>query len=120
MELGRRTPRVSAVITAFNGEPYLADAIESVLNQTMPVHELVVVDDGSTDQTAAVVRRYTSPRVRLVQQKNQGLPRARNRGLAETTGELVCFLDCDDFWLPEKTELQARHLLEHDQVGLVT
>src|SRR5262249_62084758 len=108
MELGRRTPRVSAVITAFNGEPYLADAIESVLNQTMPVHELVVVDDGSTDQTAAVVRRYTSSRVRLVQQKNQGLPRARNRGLAETTGKLVYVLDCDALCLNSIETLQAR------------
>lgn len=115
-----RKPRVSAVITAYNGEQYIADAIESVLNQTMPVHELVVVDDGSTDQTAAVAQRYLSPRVRLISQENKGLPRARNRGLAETTGELICFLDCDDLWLPEKTQLQAQHLLEHDNVGLVT
>ena len=91
--------RVSTIITAYNGDAYVAEAIESVLNQTMPIHELVVVDDGSTDQTAAVVQPYLSPTVRLVRQENQGPPRARNRGLWETTGEFICFLDCDDIWL---------------------
>src|SRR6266851_2397170 len=113
-------PRVSAIITAFNGEAFIAPAIESVLGQTRPVDEIVVVDDGSTDGTAAIVERYRSQGVRLVRQENRGCSEARNRGIAETTGSLIAFLDCDDLWVSEKTERQIEHLLGHPEVGLVT
>ncbi len=113
-------PRVSAIITAFNGEAFIAPAIESVLGQTRPVDEIVVVDDGSTDRTAAIVERYRSQGVRLVRQENRGCSEARNRGIAETTGSLIAFLDCDDLWVSEKTERQMEHLLGHPEVGLVT
>ncbi len=113
-------PRVSAVVTAYNGGPFIRDAIESILAQTRPVDEVVVIDDGSTDDTAAIVERYAGKGVRLVRQENRGLPEARNRGIQETTGELIAFLDCDDMWLPEKTELQMRYLADHPQIGLAT
>jgi glycosyltransferase involved in cell wall biosynthesis len=113
-------PRVSAIVTAYNGEPFIRDAIESILAQTRPVDEVVVIDDGSTDGTAAIVERYTEKGVRLVRQQNRGLPEARNRGIQETTGELITFLDCDDIWLPEKTELQIRYLADHPRMGLAT
>ena len=112
--------RVSAIITAFNGEPFIAAAIESVLGQTRPVDEIVVVDDGSTDGTAAIVERYRSRGVRLVCQENRGISEARNRGIAETTGNLIAFLDCDDLWVPEKSERQIQHLLDKPEVGLIT
>lgn len=112
--------RVSAIITAFNGEPFIAAAIESVLGQTRPLDEIVVVDDGSTDRTPAIVERYCSRGVCLVRQENRGISEARNRGIAETTGNLIAFLDCDDLWAPEKTEQQARQLIDHPEVGLVT
>lgn len=117
---GACQPRVSGIITAYNGEAYVADAIESVLSQTRPVDELVVIDDGSTDQTAEIVERYRSRGVRLVKQENRGLARARNRGITETTGDLIAFLDCDDLWVPDKTKLQVQHLVENPNVGLVT
>jgi len=112
-------PRVAAIIPAYNGEAFIADAIESVLAQTYPVSEIVVVDDGSTDQTAGVVERYASRGVRCIRQANLGPTAARNRGIAETKGELLAFLDCDDIWLPEKTALQVEYLTANPQVGLV-
>ncbi len=116
----RVPPRVSAIITAYNGGPFIRDAIESILAQTCSVDEVVVIDDGSTDDTAAIVEGYAEKGVRLVRQQNRGLPEARNRGIQETTGELIAFLDCDDIWLPEKTELQMGFLADHPDIGLAT
>jgi len=112
-------PRVSAIVTAYNGASFVADAIESILAQTRPVNEIVVIDDGSTDGTAEIVERYRAGGVRCVRQNNQGLPSARNRGIAETTGELIAFLDCDDMWLPDKNARQVDYLLAHPQVAMV-
>ncbi|MDX1450196.1 MAG: glycosyltransferase, partial [Acidimicrobiia bacterium] len=96
--------RVAAVIIAHNGESFIQDAIRSVCDQTRPVDEIVVVDDGSTDSTADLVRRH--PGVRLVTQPQQRPSAARNRGVMETEAELIAFLDCDDMWLPQKTAAQ--------------
>ena len=100
---------VSCIIPAFNHEAYIREAIDSVLAQTRPVPEIVVVDDGSTDATASVVRSY-GPRVRYVWQENAGPAAARNRGLAEASGHLFAFLDADDLWLPERMERQLAPL----------
>jgi glycosyltransferase involved in cell wall biosynthesis len=95
------SPRVSAVVTAFNCERYLAEAIESALGQTLPPSEVVVVDDGSTDETRAVAGRYP---VRLVEQAHAGIGAARNRGVEATGGEWVAFLDGDDRWPPGRLD----------------
>jgi GT2 family glycosyltransferase len=113
-------PRVSAVITTYNYERYVAAAIESVLGQTVPPDEVVVVDDGSTDGTAAVVAGYAGRGVRYIHQANAGAGAARNRGIRETRGELIAFLDADDCWLPDKLERQLAHLRRYPAVGLVT
>jgi glycosyltransferase involved in cell wall biosynthesis len=99
------TPLVSCIVPVFNGERYLAEALDSVLGQTYRALEVIVVDDGSTDGTPAVVRTFGA-RVRCVTQPNAGLAAARNRGLAAATAELVAFLDADDLWLPEKIACQ--------------
>jgi glycosyltransferase involved in cell wall biosynthesis len=91
-----------------------------VLAQTRPADEIVVIDDGSTDNTAEVAGRFARYGVRCVRQQNRGLPGARNRGIVETTGDLIAFLDCDDLWLAQKTELQEEYLAAHPEVGLVT
>jgi len=101
----RAAATVSVIAPAFDAEPYLAEALESALAQTAPPHEVVVVDDGSTDRTAEVAARF-APRVVCVSQENQGSGPARNRGVALATGDFFAFLDADDVWEPEKLELQ--------------
>lgn len=100
---------ISVVIPAFNAEPFLRDAIESVLRQSYSPIDCIVVDDGSSDGTSSAVAQYGG-RVRLISQQNQGVARARNRGAAEGIGELLAFLDADDVWLPERLATQARAL----------
>jgi glycosyltransferase involved in cell wall biosynthesis len=108
---------VSVVIAVYNGEKYLAEAIESALAQTYRPIELIVVDDGSTDRSADIACSYEE--VRYIYQPNQGLAKARNRGLAAFQGAFISFLDADDIWMPEKLSVQAEHLTTHPHVGLV-
>lgn len=112
--------RVSVVVTAYNAADYLGAAIESVLVQSRPADEIVVIDDGSTDASADVARRYESHGVRLVQQTNQGPGAARNRGIRETSGDLVAFLDGDDLWLPQKLERQIAYFVAHPETVMVS
>jgi glycosyltransferase involved in cell wall biosynthesis len=97
---------VSCVVPVFNCERYLAEAVESILSQTHVPVEVIVVDDGSTDRTPAIASSFPSP-VRSVRQEHSGVSAARNRGIRESTGDLVAFLDADDLFLPEKLALQV-------------
>ncbi len=100
---------VTAVIPVYNGAASIRRSIESVLAQTYPVSELIVVDDGSTDGTAGIVRGYGS-RVRYVFQPNSGVATARNRGMREGNTEWIAFLDHDDRWMPTKLQRQVTAL----------
>jgi GT2 family glycosyltransferase len=106
------------VIPTFNRAGDLRVAIESVLGQGYRPIEVVVVDDGSTDETAAVVGGF-GPTVHYVRQENQGVSAARNRGLREVRGEFVAFLDSDDVWLPWKVEAEVAVLRAHPDIGMV-
>ena len=114
------SPRVSVVMPAYNAGRYIAESVESVLGQTFGDWELVVVDDGSEDDTGAVVEAYAAgdARVRYVRRPNGGQAAARNTGLAGARAPLVAFLDADDLWLPEKLEAQLA-VLERTGVDLV-
>lgn len=103
--------RVSVVIPCFNHGRFLAGALDSVLGQTRRPEEVVVVDDGSEDDSREVARSYGS-RVRLLQRAHGGAGAARNAGASETTGDVIAFLDADDAWAPTKLEKQVA-LLEH-------
>jgi glycosyltransferase involved in cell wall biosynthesis len=98
------TPKFSVVIPAYNASPFLADCLNSVLAQTDPDFEVIVVNDGSTDDTAEIAAQFARQdgRIHLISQENGGLADARNRGIAAAKGELVAFLDADDRWCPEK------------------
>ncbi len=111
---------VSVVIPSYNRAYCLPRAVDSVLGQTYPHVEVIIVDDGSTDDTAAVVSaRYGGdPRVRYHRQDNTGISGARNAGLARVTGEYVALLDSDDEWLPWKLELQVACMRAHPEVGM--
>jgi teichuronic acid biosynthesis glycosyltransferase TuaG len=100
---------VSIIMPAFNAGRYVAESIRSVLGQACEGWELIVVDDGSTDDTADVVKSFAAAegRVKYVAQPNGGQASARNKGLSTARGDLVAFLDADDLWLPEKLKLQV-------------
>ncbi len=110
--------RVSTVIPAYNAERYLRPAIDSVLAQMGVANEVIVVDDGSTDSTPAILKEYAD-RIRVVRQTNSGLSAARNAGIAESRAEYVAILDADDIWLPEKLSKQLSLLDANPQYAMV-
>jgi len=110
-------PEVSVIIPTYNSAQYVTDAVDSVLSQSFGDFEVLVIDDGSTDETESVMRRYRTP-VRYIRRQNGGVAAARNFGVSESRGRYVAFLDADDTWLPDKLELQIAALRAnpHDRV----
>jgi glycosyltransferase involved in cell wall biosynthesis len=98
-------PLVSVIVPTFNGEKYIRETLHSILAQTYRPLEIIVVDDGSSDRTAEAVTAF-APRLKLLRQAQGGHPAARNRGVRESTGEFLSFLDHDDLWEPSKIESQ--------------
>lgn len=111
-------PLVSVVIPAYNYARFLPAAIESVLSQTYRPLELIVVDDGSTDDTPAVVAAY-GDRIRSIRKVNGGLSAARNTGIQAGQGEYFAFLDADDLWMPDKLAQQVAVFEQHPEAGCV-
>ena len=111
-------PLVSVIIPTFNCGRYVEDAVGSVLNQTYRRLEIIIVDDGSTDDTGSKLKKYKD-RVQVVTQENQGSSKARNVGLGLSRGDYVAFLDADDRWRPEKLEWQLACFRELGDVGMV-
>jgi len=109
---------VSVIIPVHNGEAYLGEAIQSVLVQTLPADELIVIDDGSTDGTAAEAQRYGA-KLRYVRQPHAGPGAARDHGIRIAKGDYLAFLDADDLWAPRKLELQMRAFEEEPELDLV-
>jgi glycosyltransferase involved in cell wall biosynthesis len=109
-------PLVSVIIPSYNAARFLPDALESVLAQTYPHYEIIVVDDGSTDNTAQVVQPYLL-RIRYLKQDNRGIGAARNAAIAMSRGDFIALLDADDLWLPHKLALQVSLMLP--ETGLV-
>ena len=112
-------PKISVIIPTYNRKEFCVEAIESVLNQTYRDFEVIVVDDGSTDGTAELIRNQYGDKVRYFQKTNGGCASARNFGLRQAAGEYISFLDSDDRYLPEKLEDQSRILDENQDVGFV-
>ena len=111
-------PRVSVIIPTYNCARYLGRAIDSVCAQTYTDYEILVVDDGSTDDTKDVALPY-SQRVTYLCQQNQGVSAARNHAVSKASGELLAYLDADDMWYPEKLEKQVAFLDAHRECGMV-
>jgi glycosyltransferase involved in cell wall biosynthesis len=110
--------RVSVIIPTYNYARYLDQAVRSVLAQTYPAAEILVVDDGSKDNTREVAESFGN-QIRYIYQENAGPSAARNHGIREATGEWVAFLDSDDWWVPEKLELQAAEVRRDPEVAFV-
>jgi len=111
-------PSVSVIIPSYNCARYVCEAVDSVLAQTSPADEIIVVDDGSTDDTRARLEAYRDRTV-YIEQPHSGVARARNRGIEDSSGTLIAFLDADDRWLPEKLERQLEHLASHARADLI-
>ena len=109
-------PMVSVIIPNYNYADYIGLAIDSVLAQTYPNVEIVVVDDGSKDDSIEILAAYDG-RIKLILQQNQGVSVARNTGAANSSGELLAFLDADDVWRPEKLEKQVHAIANDEDVG---
>lgn len=112
------SPKVSVVIKAFNHEAYVGQAIESILNQTFQDFEIVITDDGSTDNTAQVIRSFKDPRIHFeILKSNQGISLAMNATLNRARGEFVAILNSDDVALPDRLERQVKYLSLHPAVA---
>jgi len=108
---------VSVIIPAYNAQDYIKKALDSVLAQSYPHFEVLIVNDGSTDNTETIIDTYHDPRVRLIPQSNGGLSNARNTGIKNAQGYYLAFLDADDYWIPEKLEKQIEVLKHHPEVS---
>ncbi len=114
----RISPRITAVIPAYNAEEFVSAAIKSVLMQSAPIFECIVVDDGSRDGTGSAIGSFAD-RVRLIRTKNQGVAHARNIGIEAAKGDYIGFLDADDVWLPKKLERQIRKLTLQPDLAMI-
>ncbi len=112
-------PKVSVVLTAYNSMPFLSEALTGVLTQTFKDFEVIIVDDGSTDQTPQWVSQQEDSRIKFILQSNQGVSAARNAGITNSQGDYIAFLDGDDIWEPTKLEKQVNILDKNPTVGLV-
>lgn len=114
-------PAISIIVPAYNTGKYIDLCIKSILNQTFTDFEVIIVDDGSTDDTSAICDKYAAedPRIRVIHQKNGGVSAARNKGLDEARGEFVSFCDSDDYYHPQLLELLHASLVKHPEVEFV-
>lgn len=108
--------KITAVIPVYNRKKTIRRCIDSVLAQTYPIFEIIVVDDGSSDGTTDIIERTYGEKVTLIRQKHKGAQAARNLGIKEAKGEYIAFLDSDDEWLPRKTEMQVQELRKNRNV----
>lgn len=112
-------PKVSVIMSVYNAEKHLRKAIESILNQTFKDFEFIIINDGSTDTSLEIIKSYHDPRIRLIEQENQGLAKSLNTGIKTSQGEYIARMDADDVSLPERFQLQAEFLDNHLDHGLL-
>jgi len=110
---------ISVIIPLFNKKEYIVRALDSIFAQSYKDFEIIVIDDGSTDGSTALVQQYRDPRLRMVRQKNQGPGSARNRGIVESTSPYIAFLDADDEWLPDFLERYLQALIGNPECDYV-
>lgn len=112
-------PKVSVILPAYNAAAHLGKAIDSILDQTFPDFELIIINDGSTDSTSELLVKYQDPRIKVITQENLGLPKALNHGLAIARGIYIARQDADDISLPNRLEKQVQFLEKNERYGLI-
>ena len=110
--------KVSAIIPVYGAEKYIAATMQSVLDQTYKNFEVLIIDDASPDRSIEICEQFTDPRIKIIRQKNRGLPGARNTGIRHAQGDYLALLDAGDIWLPEKLEKHVEHLENSPAVGV--
>jgi glycosyltransferase involved in cell wall biosynthesis len=110
--------KVSVIIPVYNAEKYVAATIQSVLSQSYENFEIIIVDDGSPDNSIDVCKLFKDSRIKIIRQANRGLAGARNTGIRNAQGDYLAFLDADDIWLPQKLEKHVHHLNNSPTVGI--
>jgi glycosyltransferase involved in cell wall biosynthesis len=111
-------PLISVIIPAYNAERTLLETIDSVQNQTLADIEIIIINDGSTDRTWHLIEHLSDPRIKAFSYENGGVAVARNRGIAQATGEFMAFIDADDLWTPDKLERQLAALQQQPKAGV--
>jgi len=111
------TNKISVIIPSYNSAKYLPEALQSILSQTQKVHEIILIDDGSTDNTEQLIALY--PEVSYFKQINLGIATALNEGIKRATGNLLTFLDADDIWLPDKITIQLNTLRDNPAMDMI-
>ena len=115
-----RSVNISVIIPVFNRAAYISESIKSILSQTLEDFELIIVNDGSTDETVEVVEQFDDPRIRLIHhEENRGISQARNTGLQHVQGEYIAWLDSDDYAYPDRLAKQSSYLKDHPQIAMV-
>lgn len=113
-------PKVTVLMSVFNGEKYLNEAVDSILAQTFKDFEFLIIDDASTDRTPEILRSYGDPRIRIItNEENLGLTKSLNKGLALTRGEYIARMDADDISHPKRLERQVNYLDENPEIGIL-
>jgi glycosyltransferase involved in cell wall biosynthesis len=110
-------PLVSVIMPIYNGEQYVAQALESLCRDAYRPIEVIAVDDGSSDNSARIIRQYAN--VLYVYQANEGVAAARNKGITFSRGEIIAFLDCDDIWMPNRLTATVSFFQQHPETGYV-
>jgi glycosyltransferase involved in cell wall biosynthesis len=116
--LSKHAPSVSVILTAYNVAPFLKRAVDSALGQSLTDFEMIVVDDGSTDECGEILATIRDPRLRVIRQSNAGSAVARNRCISAARGEFLAFLDGDDFWTPNYLQRHLDILRDHPRIDL--
>ncbi len=115
-----KPPLVSVVMSAYNAEKYIKEAIDSILGQTFTDFEFIIINDGSTDGTLKIIKSYKDPRIVLISRKNKGLVASLNEGIERARGKYIARMDADDISMPERFEKQVEYLESHPEVGVVS
>lgn len=110
--------KVSVIIPVYNAEKYIAATVKSVFSQTYKNFEIIIIDDGTPDNSVKICQQFNDSRIKIIHQSNRGLPGARNTGIRHAQGDYLAFLDADDIWLPEKLEKHVEHLNNSPTVGI--
>jgi len=112
-------PKVSVILPCYNGDKFIRETLESALYQTYNDIEIIVVDDGSTDDSKAIIKSFSDPCIKYFYKENEGVSVARNHGIRFSKGKYIAFLDSDDLWLPEKIELQLKEIERQKDIYFV-